>query len=379
MEDGAAWRPFRPLSPKRPPGLYPPGHAFRRWIQHGLAASGGHTGTHSGGLSQQSDGGVRPIRLLASRNFPLFDRQSAEINLADGMVGQCGEDKAAGRRTRPVLHFSPFARHLALAVGFAGRTDIWVYDFDRENMSRLTSTGRNNRAPIWTPDGKHIVFACTPSEPSICWMRSDGAGETQILIHNQYVPGAFSFSPNGKRLAFWQSRDVQTPEKDIWTVPLDLSDPDHPKPGKPELFLGTSANEVHPAFSPDGNWIDYASNASGVDEPGPGGQWQISSGGGYVPMWSHNGRLFYESNDNRIMVVDYTVKGESLQPGKPRLWSNIQVLGMGIVHNVDLAPDGKRLLVFPRPDTAKDQKGPVQVTFLLNFFDYLRRRAPSEK
>jgi hypothetical protein len=89
--------------------------------------------------------------------------------------------------------------------------------------------------------------------------------------------------------------------------------------------------------------------------------------------------LFYESNDNRIMVVDYAAKGDSFEAGRPRLWSSTQVLGMGLVHNVDLAPDGKRLVVFPRPDRMEEQKGPVQVTFLLNFFDYVRQRVPAGK
>jgi hypothetical protein len=143
--------------------------------------------------------------------------------------------------------------------------------------------------------------------------------------------------------------------------------------------------EAHPVFSPDGHWIAYMSDASGVDEvyvrpfPGPGGQWLISAGGGYVPMWSHDGRLFYESNDNHIMVVDYKVKGDSFEAGKPRVWSKTQVLGMGLVHNVDLAPDGQRVLMFPRPDPVEEPEGAVQVTFLLNFFDYVRRQAPGEK
>jgi len=148
--------------------------------------------------------------------------------------------------------------------------------------------------------------------------------------------------------------------------------------------MGTGFNEIHPVFSPDGRWIAYASDSSGALEiyvrpfPGPGSQWQVSVGGGYVPMWSHDGRLFYETNENRIMVVDYTVRGDSFEAGKPRLWSNIQVLRMGEVHNVDLAPDGKHV-VFPKPDAVNESKQPVQVTFLLNFFDYLRRQVPLEK
>jgi hypothetical protein len=44
--------------------------------------------------------------------------------------------------------------------------------------------------------------------------------------------------------------------------------------------------------------------------------------------------------------------------------------------NLDLAPDGKRFAVFPRPDTGDANKGSVHVTVLMNFFDELRRRAP---
>src|SRR5258706_2718859 len=96
----------------------------------------------------------------------------------------------------------------------------------------------------------------------------------------------------------------QSPETsfDIWTLPLDLTDPDHPKPGKPELFLGTPAVEVSPVFSPDGRWLAYMSLESGGPEvyvrpfPGPGGKWQVSTGGGVMPVWSRNGReLFYRT------------------------------------------------------------------------------------
>ena len=283
-------------------------------------------------------------------------------------------------------HVSPDGTRLAFAVRTAGKNDIWVYDLERANMSRITTTGQNNRSPVWTPDGRHLAFMCEPpGGQGICWIRSDGVGETDLLIQNQLRPGVFSFSPDGKRLAFWQSRNTTTYERDIWILPLDLTDSDHPKPGEPKRFMSTPFTELHPVFSPDGRWIAYSSDASGAFEiyvrpfPGPGGQWQVSVGGGYVPMWPKDGRLFYETNDHRFMVVDYTVSGDSFRPGKPRLWSNTQVMGFGLVHNVSMAPDGKRVVVFPRPEMAEEQKGPVQVTFLLNFFDYLRRRAPVEK
>jgi WD40-like Beta Propeller Repeat len=176
----------------------------------------------------------------------------------------------------------------------------------------------------------------------------------------------------------------------LWTLPLDVSDPEHPKPGKP-LFLRTPFEEVEPAFSPDGRWIAYSSDESGrrevyVRASSGSGKWPISTGGGWHPIWSRNGReLFYQASDTRtmqasdtrIMVTTYTAKADSFAPDKPRPWSNTPIFDPAPGSwNLDLAPDGKRFAVFPRPDATSEQKGSVHVTVLLNFFDELRRRVP---
>jgi serine/threonine-protein kinase len=80
------------------------------------------------------------------------------------------------------------------------------------------------------------------------------------------------------------------------------------KAGKPEQFLKSQFNDFGPAFSPDGRWLAYRSNASGKDEvyvrpfpppaSGQGRLWPISNGGGTHPVWSPNGRdLLYQSGD----------------------------------------------------------------------------------
>jgi serine/threonine-protein kinase len=192
--------------------------------------------------------------------------------------------------------------------------------------------------------------------------------------------GPWSFSPDGRRLAYFETISAN---RELWTLPLDLTDPDHPKPGKPEPFLHTQGTASAPRFSLDGRWIAYRSNETGSNEiyvrpfpAGSGGQWLISSGGGQYPFWSNNGHeLFYETADNRIMVVDYTVDGASFVPGKPRLWSEKQLFYAGS-SNLDLAPDGKRFVVLTLPDTVPGAKGSVHVTMLLNFFDEVKRRIP---
>jgi Tol biopolymer transport system component len=275
--------------------------------------------------------------------------------------------------------FSPDGQRLALING-PGNYDIFVYDLKRETMARLTFDAQDVKHPVWTPDGKHIAFS---ARSGIFWIRSDGGGEKQRLIESKGQLFSDSFSPDGRRLAY-SELNPQT-GADLWTIPLDVSDPDHPKPGKPEPFLQTPLGEFMAKFSPDGHWIAYYSDESGRNEvyvrpfPGPGGKWQISSGGGNLPVWSLAARqLFYQTLDAHIMVADYTATDDSFIAEKPRLWTDQPIRNLGII-NGDLAPDGKRFAVFPLPYATEEDKGTVHVTFLLNFFDELRRRAPADK
>lgn len=267
-------------------------------------------------------------------------------------------------------------------VAFVGESsDSYVYDLERHTTTRLTFDGLS-LVPVWSPDGRHLAFRTTGKEFSISWERSDGAGEPQKLLESTNVLVPWSFSSDGRRLAYFEI-GAQT-GYDLWTLPLDLTDPDHPKPGKPEPFLSTPAEELVPRFSPDGRWIAYRSDESGTTEiyvrPFPdanGGKWQISSDGGLYAIWAPDGRqLFYETADNHIMVMDYSIEGGSFIPGTPRLWSEEQLFYPG-TSNLDLAPDGKRFLVLTLPQAVPSAVGSVHVTMLLNFFDELRRRIPN--
>jgi hypothetical protein len=103
----------------------------------------------------------------------------------------------------------------------------------------------------------------------------------------------------------------------------------------------------------------------------------------FYPIWAHNGReLFFETLDNHIMVVNYTARADSFTiVGQPRVWYNKQIGGVASnsVQNYDLAPDDKRIVMFPRDEPPAEQNSSVHVTFLLNFFDELRRLAPAGK
>ena len=162
------------------------------------------------------------------------------------------------------MEFSPDGKRLAMVLMEAGNQDIWVYDWQRDVMTRLTFTVGLDAFPKWAPDGNSILFSSVRhgGPQNLYWMRADGAGEAVRLTEsNQY-------NPRGN-LARWQSRHIYrvSPQTgyDLWTVALEGLNSSHPKAGTPEPFLRTPFNEGSPAISPDGRWLAYATNEAGGD------------------------------------------------------------------------------------------------------------------
>jgi Tol biopolymer transport system component len=281
---------------------------------------------------------------------------------------------------RPRL--SPDGQRLALSVADGSNRDIWVYEWQRDTMTRLTFGERFNRQPVWSPDGRYIVFLTLEG---MSWARADGAGQPQPLTHSKNVQQyPWSFTPDSKRLAFQDANGAGGFV--LWTIPLE-SHGTGLRAGKPELFLQTPFDQRFPSFSPDGRWLAYSSTESGAFEvyvrafPNNGGKWQISNSGGVYPVWSRNGReLFFHTEDNRIMVADYTVKGDSFVAAKPRVWSEKRIADTSLTGtNYDLAPDGKRVAALIPVEGPEEQKLQNHVIFLQYFFDEVRRRTPIGK
>jgi Tol biopolymer transport system component len=295
-------------------------------------------------------------------------------------------------KTQPLLakpgHYviprlSPDGQRLALTVTEGSNSDIWIYEWQRDTMTRLTFGGFNN-SPVWSPDGRYIVFE---GRGGMFWTRSDGAGQPQPLTQSKNRQVPHSFAPDARRLAFFQFGGGGT---DIWTLPME-SGGSGLRAGKPEVFVQTPSQtrfvERHPSFSPDGRWLAYSSNESGSNQvyvrafPDRGGKWQISSGGGLYLEWARNGReLFFRTDDNRIMVAAYTVKEDSFVADKPRVWSDKQLADAGVAGiNYALAPDGKRIVALMPAEAPAQPQAQSHVIFLENFFDDLRRRVPAGK
>jgi serine/threonine-protein kinase len=152
---------------------------------------------------------------------------------------------------------------------------------------------------------------------------------------------------------------------------------------KAQPFLQTSFNESAPRFSPDGHWLAYISNESGRYEvyvqpyPGPGGKWQISTDGGTEPVWNPKGRELFYRSDSKMMAVDIATQ-PGFAVGKPRmLFEGGYVPTPYTFPNYDVSSDGQRFLML-KPVEAGDA-APTQIIVVLNWFEELKRRVPTEK
>jgi serine/threonine-protein kinase len=299
------------------------------------------------------------------------------------VVSMDSSGQAAPIISRQDLYFeaklSPDGRFLAVVIAGGNGSDISVWDIGRQVMSPLTS-GHNGFNPVWMADSRHLIFA-TRASSALWWARADGGSEPRKLLDSPEFILPSSVSTDSRRLAYYQVSPGAG--NDLWTLPIDTSDPENPKFGTPEPFLRSPVNEDEPSFSADGRWLAYRSDESKPGQiyvrpfpPGPG-KWQISRDGGWWPTFSRDGKqLFYLASDGHLMVVDYQAKGDLFAAGTPRAWTDTTFnTTLSWFAPYDLSPDAKRVLFVPHFSDSGD-KGSVHVELVLNFFDELRRRIP---
>jgi serine/threonine-protein kinase len=274
---------------------------------------------------------------------------------------------------------SPDGSRLAVRVSVGAGSEIWIHDLNRGGRARVASGAALNSWPVWTPDGRYVVFQAAGG---IFWTRADGAGEPRPLTQSKIWHVPSSFTPDGTRLVFTEL--TSSGGANIWTVPVENASVEL-QAGEPQLFLKISTVFSFAAFSPDGRWLAYTDAESGRYEvylrafPDNGSKVQISNDGGMMPIWSRNGReLFYRTDDHRLMVVSYRVDGGTFAAEKPRVWSGEPLASTGLSPNFDLAPDGKRVVVLMPAESPEPRERQSHVKIGVNFFDEIRRRLAAQ-
>jgi len=182
---------------------------------------------------------------------------------------------------------------------------------------------------------------------------ANGAGSEEALVRSTGLAVPKSWSPDGRFILYAQINPGTG--ADLLAIPVE---PD----AKPFVVVQTPANEDQGQFSPDGHWVAYTSNESGLSEiyviPFPpssnGGKWLVSRGGGVQPRWRRNGKeLFYISPDSKMMSVEVNTQ-PVFQAGTPQALFQTEMVDTGIrtgPMSWDLAPDGNRFLIISEKST----------------------------
>jgi serine/threonine-protein kinase len=255
-----------------------------------------------------------------------------------------------------------------LAIGVADPTtlarDVWVVDLAQYTWSRLTTDGLSDR-PIWTPDGRRLVYS---SNDDLWWIASDGSGKPDSLLVANGSRFGGTVTADGRSLIFAESGSDRA---GIRRLAFD-------SPQASEQLLPGSFDEAAPALSPDGRWLAYQSDETGRPEvyvrpyPGLGARVSISLQGGAEPVWAPSGReLFYRAGDSLVAVtVD---AGAALTVTARRTLFTGSFMSGGDFREYDVAPDGSRFVFL------SGGRGRSVLIGIQNWFDHIPREGSAPR
>jgi len=297
----------------------------------------------------------------------------------------------APSHTYAVARLSPDETRVALSI-YEQNTDLWIWDLHRQTLERLTKDAEPDMSPVWTPDGRSIIWganAGTPT-PNIFRQAADGTGAPERLTTSPNAQFPTSITRDGTHLLMWENL-VQTGANnfDVSTLSLEPSSkPDR----RSEPLLHTAALESNPELSPDGHWLAYQSNESGKSEvyvrPFPNvddGKTLISTAGGTRPAWARGGReLFYLDADGFLTSVPVQTTGSTITAGTPTKLLTTKYYGGATTRGNDLrgydvSADGQRFLMIK--DSPTDQPanaGAASMVVVLNWLEELKQRVPAK-
>jgi Tol biopolymer transport system component len=249
--------------------------------------------------------------------------------------------------------------------------DIWLIENARSILRRFTFDPLSDQLPIWSHDGRRVIFGSNRLTTAYDLYVKDvnGSGAETVLLQSSENKFPMSASRDG-RFLLYRNTGPNT-NWDLWALGLDGSATDR----KPFPVVQSSFQELIGEISPDNRWVVYQSNESGRYEiyvqafPQAGPRTQISTQGGSQPRWRPDGKeLFFVGLDSRLMAasIDLDAQGQ-LQAGQPQTLFGMRTPGGPVPipqkQQYDVSLDGRRFLV----NSVSDAGTSSTITLVLNW------------
>jgi len=300
--------------------------------------------------------------------YALGDEQNSGTTLAfanrkgavEPLAGESRQKWGTGR-------MSPDGKRVANAIQTEKGADIWVLDVQRGTPARLTFGGVNDH-PIWTPDGKRIIYTSTKDGKSgLFSVAADASGKPESIVVTAPSAIAGSLTSDGKTLIFEQIGADRHDQIFVVTMPT----------ATPRVWHDASTGESAPIISPDDRWVAYVSTESGAPETyvqalsGVGAKQRITTLGAVRPRWSKNGReLLMWANVPAARLISVAIPpGPDLNPGPPQ-----DLFSLVVGTTWDVTPDPDKFLV----ELTSSGSG-TNIAVVTDWFEELRRRAPAKR
>jgi Tol biopolymer transport system component len=268
---------------------------------------------------------------LTTRQLTWFDRRGMPLST----VGEPGPYSGD-------LRLSPSGSRVAFSVRQGGQQEIWAYDFERGNRSRLVQNTGTNWAPVWSPDESTIIYTSSQNGPAAIYRISvNGGGREERLADGANTS---DWSRDGRFVAFQRRPGMPGGL-------LLLPDPAGGSGGTPIRLTDSAVPEEQARISPNGHLIAYVSSRSGepevyvrsLDPSAPsklGPEIHVSIDGGAAPKWRVDGReLVYRANRGIMSVM--VEPGATPRLGQPQLLFMLPPAAA----QWDVSPDGSRFLL----------------------------------
>ncbi len=268
------------------------------------------------------------------------------------------------------LALSPDGSRLAIAVGRAGRTELWVRSLEGGAMTRLSAGGTSNYRPSWSPDGRNVIFTSDQRGKITTYrVRADGSAPPEPLLAVTPSVDEAVYSADGEWLLYrggsGGGRDIFARRTSGDTTDLSL--------------VNSRAEEFSPALSPDGRWLAYATDESERTEvyvrpfPGVGAaKYPVSRNGGSEPLWNPaGGELFFRDGDGNLVAAG-VAPGDAFRVTATRvLFSTRDYLADNRHRHYSVSADGRSFYFVKSPSL---QYSLSQLVVTLNWFEELQRK-----